>query len=184
LNNAPNRIDFKILIPVISLVVHLKALNNNFKNINTSMLPRNVYLSESEWKKLLNPEAFRILRQSATEPPFTGEYTDHFPQSGFYICAGCKSPLFAASFKFPSHCGWPAFSKPLEGENLKEIEDNSLGMKRVEVRCKACDGHLGHVFDDGPKQLGGLRYCINSGALIFKEDLNSKDPCQNSSPKK
>jgi peptide-methionine (R)-S-oxide reductase len=131
------------------------------------MVPKKVHLSEAEWRKLLNPEAFRILRQSGTEAPFTGKYTDHFPQSGTYVCAGCKTPLFIASSKFPSHCGWPAFSRPVDKGNLGELVDKSYGMERVEIRCSGCDGHLGHIFNDGPKQFGGLRYCINSGALEF-----------------
>ena len=143
------------------------------------MVLKKVYLSVAEWRKLLNPEAFRILRQSGTEAPYTGKYTDHFPKSGTYLCAGCKTPLFTASAKFPSHCGWPAFSRPLDAESLGELKDKSFGMERVEIRCNGCDGHLGHLFNDGPKQFGGLRYCINSGALEFTEettnDANKKD---------
>ncbi|MBN2603671.1 MAG: peptide-methionine (R)-S-oxide reductase MsrB [Candidatus Thermoplasmatota archaeon] len=134
---------------------------NNFKKIN---------LSKEEWRKLLPPEVFRILREKATEPPFTGKYVD-FKKSGIYICAGCKTALFSSETKFNSGTGWPSFFSAFE-ENIKTQTDKSLGMQRTEVHCRICGGHLGHLFNDG-SQPTGLRYCINSLALEFEE--NKKD---------
>ena len=132
-------------------------------------------MMEEEWRKLLSPEAFRVLRQAGTERPFTGQYTDTPSDPGaMYVCAGCSAPLFPGAYKFPTHCGWPAFSQAHSPAAIKEVEDATLGMRRVEVRCKGCDGHLGHVFDDGPKESGGMRYCINSAALKYIPDYHPK----------
>lgn len=139
------------------------------------------YLTEAEWRKLLSPEAFRVLRQTGTERPFTGIYTDTASdKNSIYVCAGCETSLFSGEFKFPSHCGWPAFAKPYSDANLVLKQDTSLGMHRIEVLCRGCDGHLGHVFDDGPSHLGGVRYCINSVALkLYK--LSEEEADENKS---
>lgn len=112
----------------------------------------------------LTPEQYRVTQQSGTERPFTGEYDKHF-EPGIYVDVVSGEPLFASSAKFNSGCGWPAFSKPID--NVTEHGDNSHGMRRVEVRSKHGDSHLGHVFNDGPREMGGLRYCINSASLRF-----------------
>jgi peptide-methionine (R)-S-oxide reductase len=114
----------------------------------------------------LNPEQYRVTQQSGTERPFTGEYDEHFAP-GIYVDVVSGEPLFASSAKFNSGCGWPAFSKPITKANVTEHSDHSHGMRRVEVRSKHGDSHLGHVFNDGPRDMGGLRYCINSAALRF-----------------
>ena len=118
--------------------------------------------------KKLTPEQHRVLRESGTEAPGSGALL-HNKASGTYRCAGCGAPLFASDTKYDSGSGWPAFTAPVEGEAVAEIEDRSHGMRRVEVRCKACEGHLGHVFPDGPGP-EGLRYCINSASLDFEPE--------------
>jgi peptide-methionine (R)-S-oxide reductase len=123
--------------------------------------------TEAEWKALLTPEQFRILRQKGTEPAFTGAYwKQHDP--GTYVCAGCGLELFHSDEKFDSGTGWPSFWAPSAPGHVAEESDRSFGMVRTEVLCARCGGHLGHVFDDGPKPTG-LRYCINSAALNFEK---------------
>ncbi len=122
--------------------------------------------SDEDWKAILTPEQYRVLRLKGTEYAFTGEYDNHF-QSGTYHCAGCENPLFQSEAKYNSGCGWPAFSEALEKGAVEEHLDKSHGMLRTEITCARCDGHLGHVFNDGPIEKGGFRYCINSIALKF-----------------
>lgn len=123
--------------------------------------------TDDEWKEELTSEQFRVLRLKGTEKPFTGKYWNH-EKEGIYKCAGCGRILFESDAKFDAGCGWPSFSSPTEDSNIEENADRSHGMVRTEVLCKNCGGHLGHVFEDGP-QPTGLRYCINSAAIDFKE---------------
>lgn len=122
------------------------------------------YKKTAEAVANLTPEQFRVTQQSGTERPFTGEYDKHF-EPGIYVDIVSGEPLFASSAKYNSGCGWPAFTKPID--NVTEHADSSHGMRRVEVRSKHGDSHLGHVFPDGPRDRGGLRYCINSASLRF-----------------
>ena len=128
-----------------------------------------VVRSEAEWRKLLSPEAFAVLRVSGTERPFCGGLLKN-KEKGFYVCAGCDLPLFGSDTKFDSGTGWPSFNREVYKGNVTRISDRSHGMERVEIRCARCDGHLGHVFEDGPAPTGE-RHCLNSAALKFVKSL-------------
>lgn len=123
--------------------------------------------SEAEWRAELSAEEYRILREKGTERPFTGEF-DHSFEPGEYVCKGCGEVLFTSDAKFDSGCGWPAFYQAADKSKIEEHEDVSFGMRRVEVTCANCGGHLGHVFPDAPQTPTGLRYCINSASLGFR----------------
>ena len=129
-----------------------------FKKINKS---------KEQWKSILSEESYLVTRESATERPFSGKYWN-FDKDGTYHCICCATPLFKSDTKFDAGCGWPSFFLPINTKSIKEIEDNSFGMSRTEVKCSKCDAHLGHVFNDGPEP-SGLRYCINSVSIDFEE---------------
>lgn len=131
--------------------------------------------SKEELKKTLTKEQYEVTQENATERPFTNEYNENY-KKGIYVDITTLEPLFSSSDKFNSGCGWPAFSKPLDRVLIKEKRDSSFGMERIEVRSKNSDSHLGHVFNDGPTEKGGLRYCINSASLKFipYEDMDKE----------
>ena len=122
---------------------------------------------DDEWKLTLSPEQYKVLRECGTEPPFTGKYVNH-KENGVYVCAGCGNELFSSDTKYESGSGWPSFWDQVSEDAIERREDNSLWMKRTEIVCKKCGGHLGHIFDDGPNPTG-LRYCVNSLSLDFKK---------------
>ncbi len=129
--------------------------------------------SEEDWRRELSPEQYRVLREKATERPFTGEYVDT-KDRGLYRCAGCGAELFSSETKFESGTGWPSFYEPAKGDAVATEEDDSFFTRRTEVLCARCGGHLGHVFEDGPNPTG-LRYCINSCALEFDRDADAAE---------
>jgi peptide-methionine (R)-S-oxide reductase len=122
--------------------------------------------TDAEWRQLLTTDQYAVLREKGTERAFTGAYWDNHA-SGVYLCAACKLPLFSSDTKFESGTGWPSFWQPIQPYSIGDLSDDSHGMKRTEVICNRCGGHLGHIFEDGPKPTG-MRYCINSVSLEFK----------------
>ena len=130
--------------------------------------PRQLKNTDEEWRKKLTPEQYHVLREKGTEMAFTGKYYDSHKE-GVYTCAACGNQLFSSDTKFDSGTGWPSFTDPMNLENVELQSDTTFGMTRTEVICKKCGSHLGHVFDDGPPEKGGKRYCINSVCLELEE---------------
>ncbi|QNN20818.1 peptide-methionine (R)-S-oxide reductase MsrB [Planctomycetales bacterium ZRK34] len=138
-----------------------------------------VVRTEAEWKKILTPDQYYVLREKGTERPFTNKYDEHF-EPGVYECAACSAVLFSSETKFNSGCGWPAFYAAKAGDRVTLTPDNSFGMKRTEVTCTRCGSHLGHIFNDAPQTPTGQRYCINSVSLKFvpKSELSDAEKKQ------
>lgn len=136
---------------------------------------KKIIKTEQEWKKILTPEQFHVLREKGTEGPYSCScaWRKKDLGAGVFRCAACDLPLFASQTKFESGTGWPSYFEPIDAENIEELNDDSLGMQRIEVRCARCEGHLGHVFDDGPAPTH-KRYCINSVSLNFKSNEQGK----------
>lgn len=158
---------FTISITLYGCIENSKG-NENMKDNQAKF---EVTKSDKEWKEILSPEQYRVLREKGTEPAFTGKYYSN-KNKGLYVCAGCGNELFHSDAKFDSGTGWPSFFMPVSEKSVITQSDNSHFMQRTEVLCKKCGGHLGHVFDDGPKPTG-LRYCINSTSLNFESDKDN-----------
>ena len=157
-----------LYIIIFILAVGCKGQDQNESQIKKQdTMTYKIQKSEAEWKEILSDDQYRILREKGTEYPGTGDYYMHF-EEGTYVCAACGTPLFKSDNKFESHCGWPSFDDAIEGKVIYK-KDMSHGMIRTEILCANCGGHLGHVFDDGPKETTGQRYCVNSLSLEFKK---------------
>lgn len=157
------------LLPIklfwIFLCVQFISCKEHNANAQTTKTKTTKTMTEKDWKEKLTPEEYYILREKGTERPFSGKYNDFF-EEGSYVCAACGNKLFNSDAKFDSSCGWPSFDQAIEGSVIY-TKDTSHGMIRTEVTCANCDGHLGHVFDDGPKDTTGTRYCMNSISIKF-----------------
>lgn len=162
---------------LFTVMVFVQCSNTASSNSVSTVLSTNdtikndtmkVIKTEEEWEKQLTPQEYRVLREKATDRPFTGEYENHW-DSGIYVCKGCGTELFRSETKFDAGCGWPSFYQGIDSSKITEVIDRSMGMNRVEVLCSKCGGHLGHVFTDGFGTPTGLRYCINSTSLGFKK---------------
>jgi peptide-methionine (R)-S-oxide reductase len=150
---------------IIFLILYTFILSGQTTIDTTMQKKSNRASDEQEWKNILTPEQYEVMRKCATEPPFTGKYYQHKEQ-GTYHCAACGAVLFSSDTKYDSGSGWPSFYKAVNPEAITEIPDDRYGMRRIEIKCAACGSHLGHVFPDGP-QPTGLRYCVNSVSLEF-----------------
>jgi peptide-methionine (R)-S-oxide reductase len=137
---------------------------------NNKPMVKKVIKTEEEWKKILSPQEYYVLRQKGTDYPSEEGYTAHF-EKGTYLCRACNLQLFESNSKFESHCGWPSFDDAIDG-TVKYVLDKSHGMIRTEIICAACDSHLGHVFDDGPQETTGKRYCVNTSSIKFVKSGN------------
>jgi peptide methionine sulfoxide reductase msrA/msrB len=157
----------KVIYMLSMMILSLTGCaQKNPKSVHTSSIQPEINLSEQEWKEKLTPEQYYILREKGTEKPFSGKFV-FTKDKGTYKCGGCGEPLFTDDMKFQSNCGWPSFDKEIAGGKIMQTEDNSHGMKRIEITCAKCGGHLGHIFDDGPTETG-KRYCVNSASLTFE----------------
>jgi len=156
---------FLCLAPACHLLPSADAQGTAMSDKSSKVYP--VQHTDAEWRKLLTPEQYKVLRQEGTEPPFHNAYWDAH-QKGKFVCAACGQVLFSSDDKFDSGTGWPSFWEPVDPTAVEDVSDSTLGMRRTEVRCSRCGSHLGHVFDDGPKPTG-LRYCMNSAALKLQE---------------
>jgi peptide-methionine (R)-S-oxide reductase len=150
----------------VTLIVSILISINSFsQEKNKKNMVKKIIKTEQEWKQILTPQEYYVLREKGTDRPSEGGLTSHF-EKGTYLCAACDTQLFESNSKFESHCGWPSFDDAIKGR-VEFVLDKSHGMIRTEIICTACEGHLGHVFNDGPKETTGQRYCVNTTSIKF-----------------
>lgn len=159
----------KLTVAFVTLTIFCNTL---LKAQESSTMNKKVIKTEEEWKDILSPDQYYILRQKGTDRPGDSGYTNHF-EKGTYLCTACNTQLFESNSKYESHCGWPSFDDAIPGK-IEFVSDMTLGMVRTEIICKTCDGHLGHIFDDGPKETTGKRYCVNSTSITFVKSEDKK----------
>jgi peptide-methionine (R)-S-oxide reductase len=152
-------------LSLILILIILIGFKSYSQEKSKKIMAKKVVKTEEEWKKTLSPEQYYVLRQKGTDRPSEAGYTAHF-EKGTYHCAACGLQLFESNSKFESHCGWPSFDDAIEG-TVNYVSDRSHGMVRTEIVCASCGGHLGHLFDDGPKDTTGKRYCVNTTSIKF-----------------
>jgi len=153
-----------LVLLIVSLTSCVSKAQNNL-NKKEKTMTKKVSKTDTEWKKELTDQEFYVLRMKGTDRPSDGGYTKTF-KKGTYVCRACKTQLFKSDTKFESHCGWPSFDNAIEG-TIIQTKDTSLGMIRTEITCASCDGHIGHIFNDGPKETTGMRYCVNTSSIEF-----------------
>ena len=153
---------------IILILVLIGAFQSYSQESNKQKMSKKITKTEEEWKKELTPQQYFVLRQKGTDAPSEKGLTSHF-EKGTYHCAACDAQLFKSNSKFESHCGWPSFDDALEG-TVNYVSDKTHGMIRTEIVCASCDSHLGHVFDDGPKETTGQRYCVNTTSIKFVKE--------------
>ena len=149
----------------VTFITLILFYNTLLQAQESNTMNKKVTKTEEEWKAILSPEQYYVLRQKGTDRPGDHGYTTHF-EKGTYLCSACNSQLFESNTKYESHCGWPSFDDAIPGK-IKFVSDKTLGIARTEIICKTCGGHLGHIFDDGPKETTGKRYCVNSTSIAF-----------------
>ena len=150
-----------VILAFLNCFTYAQQQKEKYKSTKESTMKK----TDKEWKEILTQEEYYVLREKGTDRPGNGGYTQHF-EKGTYECAACGTQLFESGSKYESHCGWPSFDDAIEG-TVEFTKDSSVGMIRTEITCKACDGHLGHVFDDGPRETTGQRYCVNTTSIKF-----------------
>ena len=165
-----SRFNIVFLIVLLGYVPALAQKKKAASLVKTSAMDttKKINRTEEEWKSMLTPQQYHVLREKGTDAPFTGKLT-YNKEEGTYYCAACGNELFTSNMKFDSSCGWPSFDKEISGGKIKTARDLSHGMVRTEIMCAKCGSHLGHLFDDGPTSTG-LRYCVNSTSLEFKKE--------------
>ncbi len=150
---------------LLAFILSLASCHSQEKKTEKVSPKNKISKTDAQWKTELTPEQYQVLRNKGTEASFSGKYWNHF-EKGYYACVACKNPLFTSDAKFNSECGWPSFDQAIKGSVIYK-DDSTFGMQRTEVMCSNCNGHLGHVFDDGPSETTGKRFCTNSVSILF-----------------